>query len=300
MWFKQLSFYPISKGKTPEQHTLQKALNDAAFAPCQGLEWFSEGFVAPVDTRPEELAFVVQHSVQVALKKEEKVLPSGVINDVLNDKIFHIEQEEARNVGRKEKQALKEQITDDLLPRAFTRSGRTQALFDAKRDFLLINQSTPNKAEGMLSKLRQCLGGLEAALPKTQMSVSTLMTTWLNQKEAAGNFVLDSDCELKGVGEAAATVRVSKQDLTADEIRAHLDNKTVTQLGLIWDDKIRFVLTQDFAFKRIQFLDVLQEEASNEGEDKETLIAASQIIMCESLGQMIEELLSHLGGLETK
>ena len=299
MWFRQLSIYPIAKGKTPDQEALQKALIEAEFAPCQGLDWFSEGFVAPLDSRPDELAFAVQGSVKVALKKEEKVLPSGVINDVLGDKITNIEQEEARSVGRKEKQALKEQVTDDLLPRAFTRSGKTQAIFDSRRDFLLINQASATKAESMLTKLRQCLGGLEATLPRTQLSTSTAMTSWLQQKLAPGQFVLDSDCELKGVGEAAAVVRMSKQDLTAEEITAHLENKIVTQLGLIWADKIRFILTADLSFKRIQFLDVLQEEASNEGEDKESLLSASQMIMCDALGQMIEELFGHLGGLES-
>ena len=298
MWFKQLSIYPIAKGKTPDQEALQKALTEAEFAPCQGLDWFSEGFVAPLNTRPDELAFAVQGSVKVALKKEEKVLLAGVINDILGDKIALIEQEEARSVGRKEKQALKEQITDDLLPRAFTRSSKVQALFDSRRDLLLINQATVSKAESMLTKLRQCLGGLEATLPRTQLSASTAMTNWLQQKQAPGQFVLDSDCELKGVGEAAATVRTSKQDLTVDEITPLLESKVVTQLGLIWSDKIRFILTADLTFKRIQFLDILQEEVNNEGEDKETLQAASQMIMCDALGQMIEELFEHLGGLE--
>lgn len=298
MWFKQLSIYPITQGKTPDQDKLINALKAVVFSPCQGLDWFSEGFTYPVDTRPDELAFAVQGSIKVALRKEEKVLPSSVINEVLADKIVQIEQEDSRTVGRKEKQALKEQITDDLLPRAFTKSTRTEAIFDTKRDYLLINQASAPKAESMLTKLRQSLGGLEAKLPRTELSTATVMTKWLAQKSAEGNFVLDSDCELNGAGEVAAIVRMSKQDLTADEITAHLENKIVSQIGLIWADKIRFVLTSDLTFKRIQFLDVLQEEASNEGEDKESLLSASQMIMTEALGQMVEELFKHLGGLE--
>ena len=298
MWFRQLSFYPIAKGKTPSHETLQDNLADAGFVPCEGLAWFSEGFVAPVDTQPDNLVFTIQNSMKVALKKEDKVLPAGVINDVVSEKIQRIEDEESRSVGRKEKQSIKEQVTDDLLPRAFTRSGHMQAIFDSKRDFLLINQGSATRAESMLTKLRQCLGGLEASLPRTELSPSSLMTNWLTQKQAEGNFVLDSDCELKGMGETAAVVRMSKQDLTADEIAAHLENKVVTRLGLIWDDKIRFILNEDFSFRRIQFLDVLQEEASNEGEDKESLLAASQLITTETLGQMIEELIVHLGGFQ--
>ena len=105
---------------------------------------------------------------RVALKKEEKVLPAGVIRDILDEKVLEIQNNEARNVGRKEKQELKEQITDDLLPRAFTRSSRTQAIFDTRHGYLLVNNAASAKAENILTKLREALSGLEAALPQHQ------------------------------------------------------------------------------------------------------------------------------------
>ena len=120
--------------------------------------------------------------------------------------------------------------------------------------------------------------------------------TRVAEKQAAGNFVLASDCELKSPGVDSASIRMKKQDLTAEEIDAHLYNKDVAQLGLIWADKVKFILTADFTFKSVQFLDVIQEQASNEGEDKESLLAAMQLIMTETLGQMIDELVEHLGG----
>ena len=169
MWFKQISFYPLNKDKLPELETLADKLGESEFARCQGLEWFSEGFAAPVPFSPE-LVFPADYTWRVALKKEEKVLPAGVIRDILDDKVLEIQNNEARNVGRKEKQELKEQITDDLLPRAFTRSSRTQAIFDTKRGFLLVNNAASAKAENVLTKLREALGGLEASLPNTKQS----------------------------------------------------------------------------------------------------------------------------------
>lgn len=300
MWFKQLSFYPLNKSNLPTQSVLEGALSDAAFGPCQGLDWFSEGFAAPVAFE-QKLVFAANHSLRVALKKEEKVLPSTVVKDILDEKIILIEQGELRVVGRKEKQALKEQITDDLLPRAFTRSSKIQAIFDLERGFLLINHASATKSEALLSQLRQALGGLEASLPRTNLSPSSLMTDWLLAGEAAGNFVLDSDCELKGCGDLAPTIRIFKQDLTAEEVSNHIRNgKTVTQLGLIWDERIRFILTSELTLKRIQFLDVLQEEASQNGDDMPSLTIASQIIMCDSLGILLSELVLHLGHFEEK
>ena len=59
---------------------------------------------------------------------------------------------------------------------------------------------------------------------------------------------------------------------------------------------IAFILTQDFTLKRIQYLDVLQEEAESNGDDAASLAFASQILMTEAISTMLEELVSYLGG----
>ena len=172
MWFKQVSFYPLNKDKLPDLETLSAKLQEAEFAPPQGLDWFGEGFAPPEGFSPE-LVFPADFTWSVALKKSEKVLPAGVIREILDDKIAEIQEAEARTVGRKEKQELKEQITDDLLPRAFTRSSRTQAVCDTRSGFLLVNQASATRAENLLAKLREALGGLEAKLPNTKQSPSS-------------------------------------------------------------------------------------------------------------------------------
>ena len=296
MWFKQITFYILPKSPDFSPEELAERLQEHEFAPVTGLDWFSEGFAPPHGFSPE-LVFPAQHTWAVSLKKSEKVLPAGVIREILDDKIAEIQEAEARTVGRKEKQKLKEQITDDLLPRAFTRSSKTQAVCDTRSGFLLVNQASATRAENLLAKLREALGGLEAKLPNTKQSPSSLMTEWLLQGACGGGFELDDMCELKGTGDAAPTVHVSKQDLTADEVVQHVKTgKTVTQLGLVWREQIAFVLTQDFTLKRIQYLDVLQEEAESYGDDAASLAFASQILMAEALSTLLQELVSLLGG----
>ncbi len=296
MWFKQLTIYPLNKDKLPDLEMLANKLQEAAFKPCMGLDWDSIGFSSPVSFSPE-MVFSAQNTWRIALKKEEKVLPAAVVRDILDEKINEIREIEGRNVGRKEKIELKENITDDLLPRAFTKSSKTEGIIDSQYGFLLINQANSNRAEMLLTKLRDALGGLEAKLPRTQQSPGSLMTEWLLQGSAAGHFELDSDCELKGLGDAAPVVRISHQDLTAEEVINLVKNgKIVTQLGLCWQDRVRFVLTQDFTLKRIQFLDVIQEEAAGQGDDMQSITFASQILMAEALGELLSELVHHLGG----
>lgn len=89
-------------------------------------------------------------------------------------------------------------------------------------------------------------------------------------------------------------------DLTADEIRHHLSaGKQVTKLGLIWRERIRFVLTDTLQLKRVQFLDVLQEEASQAGDDAAALEEATLLLMANEIGELLDELVEALGGLES-
>ena len=298
MWFKQVSFFVLPQDAELNLEDIQTKLEEASFKPCQGLDWKSEGFARAVPFR-EGLVFNAQDSWRISLRQEDKVLPASVIREILDEKVAEIQANDGRNVGRKEKMDLKEQITDDLLPRAFTRSRYTEGLIDVPGQLLLVNQSNSNKAENFVSQLRQALGSLPASLPRTNESPSSLMTAWLEQGEAAGNFELDSDCELKGVGDAAPVIKISKQDLAADEVKQHLEyGKVCTQLGLIWNEQVRFIFSEDMSLKRIQYLDMLQEEASNQGDDMESLMTATQIIMTQNLSLLIHELIEHLGGLQ--
>ncbi|MDC7714965.1 recombination-associated protein RdgC [Vogesella sp. LYT5W] len=298
MWFRQLSFYHLPAPEQIVASKLADALTVRQFQRCSGLDWFSEGWGAPAPHLDEPL-YVQRERLLLSLRREDKVLPAGVIRDFLDAKLREIEQQELRKVGRKEKLAMKEQITDDLLPRAFTRTSRTAAYFDLARGWLVVDSGSASKAEALLSNLREAMPPLPATLPRTALSPHTLMTDWLAAGEASGDFVLDSDCELKDSSENGAVVRCTRMDLTADEIRQHIaTGKQVTRLGLIWRERIRFTLTDTLQLKKLQFLDVLQEEASQAGDDAASLFEATFLLMSEELGELIDDLVQALGGLQ--
>ena len=294
MWYKNAIIYLLPDGWQLEAGFAEK-LEQAAFTPCMGLDWFSEGF-APPTPFSSDFVFTAQNSNRVCLKHEEKVLPSATVRDLVHEKVAEIQEAEARNVGHKEKQQLKEQITDDLLPRALTQSRRTEAILDTERGYLLVNEASNKRAEQMLIKLREALGGLKVVMPHTQESPSSLMTEWLLQGHAEGDFELGYNVLLQGVGDVVPKVKISKKDLTTAEVIKHAQNgMQVVELELEWREQISFTLTKDFTLKRIQFLDALQEVAE-QGDDAASLMFSSQIIMVEALGEMINELVNLLGG----
>ena len=291
MWFKQCQAYRLPE--TPDAAVLADALDEHRFAPPCGLDWFTDGFAVP-QPFGDELVFTADKTLGISLKREERVLPGAVIKTVLDEKIAKIEAEEARKVGRKERQELKELIIDELLPRAFTRASRTDAVLVG--GYLLINQ-TGNKAENLLSHLREALGGLRALPTVTRRSVSELMTQWLLRGEADGQFELDDYVALVGAGDMAPEIRIKREDLTAEEVVQHVKcGKRVAELGLVWRERVVLVLTQDLTLKRIRYLDHLQEDAQSHGDSGFDLAAASQIIAGNALAMILDELAELLGG----
>ncbi|WP_193583741.1 recombination-associated protein RdgC, partial [Laribacter hongkongensis] len=72
--------------------------------------------------------------------------------------------------------------------------------------------------------------------------------------------------------------------------------KVVTRLGLVWQERIRFVLTEQLELKRLQFLDALEEQASQAGDDAPALFDATATLMLGELRQLVADLIAALGG----
>ncbi|MFC5920881.1 recombination-associated protein RdgC [Neisseria weixii] len=292
MWFKQLT--PFRLPEMPEARQLDEALGTHWFTEPQGSDWFGEGFTHP-NAFTDLAVYEAQKAMLVSLKREEKVLPNAVIKNKLDEKVAKIQTAEGRNVGRVEKQELRQAIIDDLLPKALTKSSRTKGLMAA--GWLWVDTASRRKAENLLTKLREALGGLPAQMPVTRQSPSSLMTDWLLRGEAQGRFELDSDVTLVGGGDVAPKVKISRKDLTDDDVVHHAKNgMTVSELGLVWHERVAFILTQDFTMKRIQWLDVVQEEAEGRSDGAKSLTYAAQLLMSAALSELLAELVELLGG----
>lgn len=292
MWFKQVT--PFRLLELPEKRFLDESLGNSWFTEPQGLDWFSEGFTHPT-AFSDTAVFGAEKTMLIALKREEKVLPRAAVNHKLDEQVVKIQTAEGRNVGRREKQELREAIIDNLLPNALTKSSRTYGLFTG--EWLFVDTANRRKAENLLTKLREALGGLPAQQPVARQSPASLMTNWLLQGEAQGRFMLDSDVTLVGAGDVAPKVKISRKDLTATDVVQHAQNgMKVTELGLIWNDRVAFILTQDLTLKRIQWLDVVQEEAEGSCDDAESMAYATQLLMAAALSAILGELVDLLGG----
>ena len=298
MWFKNLKIYRFSKPFSISTDSLDEQLSEKSFQPCASTQPSSYGWVAPLGDNNTALTHTIGKTNMLCVRQEERILPSSVVNDALNEKLDMIQSETGRRPVGKYKQSIKDELILDLLPRAFTRSKRTYAYIDQSAQLLIVDAASNNKAEELVELLRQTLGSLPAVPLKTKMLPSLLMTSWLKGNDLKDDFQVKDECELRESDDEGAILRCKRQDLNSDEIQAHLDSgKEVTRLALNWNETIDCVLQDDLAIKRLKFSDEILDQAADDGaEDPAARFDADFNLMSGELSRFIPRLIEVLGG----
>uniref|UniRef100_UPI00289BB25A recombination-associated protein RdgC n=1 Tax=Stutzerimonas nitrititolerans TaxID=2482751 RepID=UPI00289BB25A len=224
----------------------------------------------------------------------------SVVKDALKEKVDEIENEQMRKVYKKEREQLKDDIIQAFLPRAFIRKSGTFAAIAPSLGLILVDSSSPKRAEDLLSTLREAIGSLPVRPLTVKIAPPATMTEWVKTQKAAEDFYVLDECELRDTHEDGGVVRCKRQDLTSDEIQQHLEvGKQVTQLSLAWQDKLSFVLDDKMVIKRLRFEEMLQEKAEQDGGDDDLgQQDASFLLMMLTFGEFLPALFEALGGEE--
>ena len=298
MFFKNLQIYRFTRPLEQDTDTLERNLEEFKFKPCGSQDISKLGWVFPMGKSGSMYTHLAVKQILICLKKEEKMLPAGVIKDQLNERVEAIELEQGRALKKKEKDSLKEDIMMQLLPRAFSRTSQTFAWIDPETEMLYVDASSARKAEELISLLRKTLGSLPVVPIQLKNQADVIMTDWLTEGNIPANFALEDEAELCSALEGGGIIRCKQQDLLSDEIKNHLSaDKFVTKLALCWADSISFIIGEEFALKRIKFADVLQEQ--NEDIDKDDFAArfdADFALMTGEIKQLIPAVLEAFGG----
>ncbi|MFQ3265138.1 MAG: recombination associated protein RdgC [Colwellia sp.] len=294
MWFKNLYFFAFTRPFEWSEEDLEKHLSEHLFTPLASTEIAHFGWINALGKHGDTSVHSANGNFLVCARKEEKMLPASVIKDMVEEKINLLELEQGRGATKKEKEQFKEDITFELLPRAFSRITDTHAYISPVNNIIVINSSSRGKAEDLLALLRKVLGTLPVTSFEPDVCADQTMTDWLNKKSLGGKFTLGMEAEFNALGDDGAVVRVKNQDLLSEEIKSHLDaDKYVVKVALEWDESLSFILCDDLAIKRVKFFDVIHEQ--NDDIDSADVVAkldADFALMSGELNRFIIELLA--------
>ncbi len=295
MWFKNLQLYRLPAPWDITLPKLEETLTRFAFRPAGKTEFFSRGWIPP---RGEgEMVSSLERHWLIALGVEEKILPASVVNLATKERIAKLENQLGYKPGRKQAKEVKENVTQELLPRAFSRYRSTLGWIDPVNGWFVVDAANAKKADEMMEVLRWTLDDFPAVLLRTNLSATAAMTQWLMEGEGPGGFSIDRDCELRSPLEEKALVRYQRHPLDSEEVRNHLKaGKQPTRLALTWKDRVSFVLSERGEVKKLELIDVEEADASSESESAADRFDADFALMTGELSRFLTDLLEALGG----
>lgn len=295
MWFKNLQLHRFSAPWNKDADEVEACLASHAFYPGTSLEMQTQGWASPRDNGA--LVHRVGKQMLLTMRAEKKLLPATVVNQVTKARAAELEEQQGYRPGRKQLRELKEQITEELLPRAFSIRRDTRVWIDPERGWLAIDAASAIKADEVRTLLFKALDPLPLTSLQVNQSPVAAMTGWLADDAAPAGFTVDQEIELQASAESKATVRYVRHPLDAEELRRHIAaGKRCTRLAMTWNDRVSFVLTDALAIKRVAPLDVVKEQIDGTMSDEDERFDADFALMAGELSAMLGDLTEALGG----
>lgn len=300
MWLKNLIIFKIENSPLLRMDAAQIAekLEERRSRKCGPMEMSTYGWGEVQPDSDSPIFGINGDQIMICMEAKQKILPASVVREALNERIKEIEESECRDVRNKEKARLRDEIVIQLLPQSHSKTVKTHAVIDLENQRLLINTATRNRAEAVSVLLRETIGSLELLNPDTDSSPSAAMSQWLFHGAPPGGFTIDDECWIQENDDAGGTIKAKHIDITQDAIRKHLESQSrVIRMGMSHNDRISFVLDQNFTIRSIKPLEVIDNmREEHDDVDAEALFKADLILFVAEINGLLKRLFEVLGG----
>lgn len=295
MWFKNLKIYRLHPSFKPTASELSEMLTRRWFKPCGPQDMESIGWVPPREDC--ELVYAQGGHLMLAMRTAKKVLPTSVVNQATKARALDIEEQQGYKPGRKQMREIKEAVTDDLLPKAFTQYYDTRVWLDLHDGWFVIDSASNGVADNVIASFVRCVKPFPVLNLYVNQSVAGSMTQWLLDGELSYGLTIDQDTELTATNESRAVVKYVRQAVDVEEARIHIGaGKQVTRMALTYNDRVSFVLTDDLVIKRVTPLDILKDNQDSNAQNEAEQFDADFFLMTKELGHLLHALTHVLGG----
>lgn len=292
MWFHNLNLYRFKQPFAFNSQHLADLVENLRFKSAQPMESAATGWHPPLGREATELLHVCNGFTMLCQRTQTKLLPSSVVSEELALRLAVLDGP----VPRRERNAIRDEILADLIPKAFSTYRHVYGYIDPT-GWLVVDAASANQADAFCALLRESLGSLPVAKLTTRRRPSVVMTSWVQQGDADHGLSIADDCNLYSPDREGAAVKCRRQDLASAEIAGHLKaGKLVSMLALEWRERIAFSLTEDMDIRRLKFLDIVQDRAREiETENDAQRFDADMAIMTGELSNLLADLSQAFG-----
>lgn len=267
--------------------------------PAEGSAEFAPAIHDPV---PEKFS----RSIALKVRVVERVVPPKAVRKAVADKVREIENAEVRKVWAKEKQQIKDEVLQAMLPNAFLVSSDINLL--VAYPYIFIDQTSTRKAEAALQLLREVLGSLPVTQLRTVMPAGSQMTVWASgQHIDHSNLEFGNSFKVEDVSEKGSTLSGSKLNLSGSQSDSDLlselsQGRAITELGLILSHpEVAFTLTEGLSFKAIRWPSDYASRADEELGDEFTkadVMLVNTALVLSGLRSVVDTVVQALGGFQ--
>ena len=274
---------------------MERRLQSRTFSSCTPAQASSLGWVPAPDDPASALA-CGGAILDGASQARGKLLPATVVREQANERCAQIAKAQGRKVSRRERLAVTDEVTQDLLPRAFSRSSTIRAIIADQAGWIWIDSSSAGRSEEVLNHLREALGNLPAVLPDTQKSPAHMMTQWLMQGGVPDAIELGDEADFADQREEEFCEGAGYLD--SEEVLAHLaSGHQVEKVALEWGARVAAIVDKDLSLRRLKFSDAIREANDELVEDSLARADADFLILCEVLAGFQTDLIKAFGGI---
>ena len=301
MLFKQLKIYQLPKNFKLNADKLTKKLSPLSFKQCLPSLPFSYGWVTPHTDDKLPLVYELEKCLLFSIKIEEKLLPGIVINQELASQVKEIEAQREGKLSAKEKKALKDQVTQTLLPRAFSKYSDVHAYFDFKNNWLIVNTSSTTKLDKFNELLKRTLPDLKLTQLNNKQLIY-MLTNWIHKNKMPANLHINRKLVLKDPNHKQHVARLDHEELEVLPLEnLFKQGFRVFQLGLSLADQLDFVINDDNTITGVKFSDEVKSDLKGQyGESDLTRLNADFYLQIESFANVINLIFSEANDVQAK
>lgn len=300
VFFKNVMIYKLTSELSLDSKSLEDLLQETKFTPCTQFDMSKFGWSSPLKGS-DLLHFSQGNQFLLVSHREDKLLPANVVKAETEQRIAELEEKEARKLKKTEKQAVKDQVVSNLLPRAFSKHQFTAIWLDLDNQLVYVDAASSKRAEDTLALLRKTLGSLPVVPISFTLPPAEVMTNWVAKGHTPSWLNLLEEAELKSF-DTDSVIRCKRQDLETEEIAQHLQaGKFITKLAIEWEAHFSCVLNEDATLSRLKFADEVREKNDDIlKEDVAQRFDADFLLMTEELKTFTAKMIEEFGGLKAR
>lgn len=274
MLFSKMKIYQFKDGFNVTEDKLNKALATGAFKSLDRTQITSSGFVDPLSKGVDTFVHGVADAFMVTLRQDSKSIPAAAVNKKTKQRIKDLEARKLDKATKDEKQEIKEAVLAELVasfPVDFIKTTYFSALIMPADGILVVDTTSTNSCELVLTQLRRAIGSLPIIDFETESLPSVVMTDWVKTSDLPEGIVLSGSCSLVDETTDSGSQAVLKNyKLDSDEILGLVDaGMVVSSISLVWNDSLNMKIDADLAITGVSCTDVLKEHNKESQKDSD-------------------------------